>query len=314
MEERTGSAEGYRFGFQGQETDDEVYGPENTVSFKYRVHDARIGRFLSIDPLEVKYPWNSTYAFSENRVIDGVELEGLEVKLLNDGTVIYMLQDGQGATQVAQDAQNTLGMKVDWLEDVIYQNMTYYSDHMTREEMADKWHDMHTTNPTPPGTVYLLGKLEPSDNYVENMPRLARPTENAVEDFVNNATSISHPNGEYNVRDATGFEEWQLQQDQNMLQELFNTFFSHLALTSPARNGGNYVRSNGSRNGHNREELDISTPPETTEFLIDTFLIFSRFDENARPISRRTPWRIRGRVIDGDTVIDESNPIVREEK
>ena len=78
MEARTGSAEGYRFGFQGQETDDEVYGSENTVSFKYRVHDARIGRFLSIDPLTAKYPFYSPYAFSGNRVIDMVELEGLE--------------------------------------------------------------------------------------------------------------------------------------------------------------------------------------------------------------------------------------------
>jgi hypothetical protein len=34
--------------------------------------------------LSASYPHNSPYAFSENRVIDGVELEGLEVELLND--------------------------------------------------------------------------------------------------------------------------------------------------------------------------------------------------------------------------------------
>ena len=78
MEERTGSAEGYRFGFQGQETDDEVYGSENAVSFKYRVHDARIGRFLSVDPLEGKFPTWGPYTFSGNRVIDAHEIEGLE--------------------------------------------------------------------------------------------------------------------------------------------------------------------------------------------------------------------------------------------
>ena len=42
------------------------------------MHDPRIGRFLSIDPLASKYPYYSTYAFSGNRVIDMVELEGLE--------------------------------------------------------------------------------------------------------------------------------------------------------------------------------------------------------------------------------------------
>lgn len=71
--------EEYRFGFQGQEKDNEWTGTEGShLAFKYRVHDARIGRFLSIDPLTAKYPHNSPYAFSENRVIDGVELEGLE--------------------------------------------------------------------------------------------------------------------------------------------------------------------------------------------------------------------------------------------
>ena len=67
------SGEGYRFGFNGQEED-----PDMGVVFKYRIHDARVGRFLSVDPLAPDYPWNSCYAFAENRVIDGIELEGLE--------------------------------------------------------------------------------------------------------------------------------------------------------------------------------------------------------------------------------------------
>jgi hypothetical protein len=58
--------------------DNEINGTGNMINYKYRVHDVRIGRFLSIDPLTKKYPHNSPYAFSENRVIDGVELEGLE--------------------------------------------------------------------------------------------------------------------------------------------------------------------------------------------------------------------------------------------
>jgi hypothetical protein len=43
------------------------------------MHDPRVGRFFARDPLSGKFPWNSPYAFSENRVIDGLELEGLEV-------------------------------------------------------------------------------------------------------------------------------------------------------------------------------------------------------------------------------------------
>jgi RHS repeat-associated protein len=68
----------YRYGFQNQEVDAEEKGEGNSVNYKYRMHDPRLGRFFSIDPLAAKYPHNSTYAFSENKVIHMVELEGLE--------------------------------------------------------------------------------------------------------------------------------------------------------------------------------------------------------------------------------------------
>jgi RHS repeat-associated protein len=68
----------YRFGFQGQEKDDELKGQGNSINFKFRMYDPRIGRFFAIDPLSSKYPHNSPYAFSENQVINAVELEGLE--------------------------------------------------------------------------------------------------------------------------------------------------------------------------------------------------------------------------------------------
>jgi RHS repeat-associated protein len=77
----------YRYGFQGQESDNEVKGEGNSVNYKYRMHDPRIGRFFAVDPLEKSYPWNSPYAFSENRVIDATELEGLESKRVNLGAL-----------------------------------------------------------------------------------------------------------------------------------------------------------------------------------------------------------------------------------
>ena len=69
---------GYRYFFNGQEADNEVLGEGTLHAFEYRMHDTRIGRFWSVDPLAGKFPWNSTYAFAENRVVDGRELEGLE--------------------------------------------------------------------------------------------------------------------------------------------------------------------------------------------------------------------------------------------
>ena len=89
------SSFGYRFGFNGQEKDDEVKGSGNSLSFKYRIYDPRLGRFLSVDPLFASYPWNSTYAFAENRPIDGIDLEGTE--WLNS-TSVY--SEGLGVAEV----------------------------------------------------------------------------------------------------------------------------------------------------------------------------------------------------------------------
>jgi len=77
-----GSSDRYRYGFQGQEKDDEIKGEGNSLNYTFRMHDPRVGRFLSLDPLAKTYPWNSPYAFAENRVIDGIDLEGLEFKCI----------------------------------------------------------------------------------------------------------------------------------------------------------------------------------------------------------------------------------------
>jgi len=71
-------AEKSRYGFQSQEEDDELKGDGNSLNFEYRMHDPRLGRFFAIDPLTRDYPWNSPYAFSENVLINAIELEGLE--------------------------------------------------------------------------------------------------------------------------------------------------------------------------------------------------------------------------------------------
>jgi len=84
MPGRQYNSDSYRYGFQGQEMDNEIKGNGNSVNFKYRMHDPRLGRFFAVDPLASSYPWNSPYAFSENRVIDAVELEGLEKMVLSD--------------------------------------------------------------------------------------------------------------------------------------------------------------------------------------------------------------------------------------
>lgn len=81
-------AEGYRYGFQGQEKDDELKGEGNSLNYKYRMHDPRVGRFFSVDPLTREYPHYSPYSFSGNKVIQFKELEGAE-------ELIAILAEGQ---------------------------------------------------------------------------------------------------------------------------------------------------------------------------------------------------------------------------
>jgi len=75
---RHGNSLDYRYGFQGQEMDNEIKGEGNSLNFKFRMLDTRINRFFAVDPLAVEYPHNSPYPLSENRLIDGIDLEGSE--------------------------------------------------------------------------------------------------------------------------------------------------------------------------------------------------------------------------------------------
>jgi RHS repeat-associated protein len=80
----------YRFGFNNQEQDAEL---GEYYAFEYRIHDARLGRFLSVDPLKYQFPFWSPYQFSGNQCITSRDLEGLEVEdNLNFGEEI----DGPG--------------------------------------------------------------------------------------------------------------------------------------------------------------------------------------------------------------------------
>ncbi|MQP63248.1 hypothetical protein GFJ99_11120 [Flavobacterium sp. LMO6] len=87
---RHASSPAYRYGFQGQEKDDELKGEGNSLNYTFRMHDPRVGRFFATDPLEKKYPWYTPYQFSGNKVIAFRELEGLEETFaIKDNQIVY---------------------------------------------------------------------------------------------------------------------------------------------------------------------------------------------------------------------------------
>lgn len=68
---RNYSSDSYRFGFNGMEKDDAVYGSTgNSYTTEFRQYDTRVARWFSLDPLTQKYPWQSPYvAFNNNPIL-----------------------------------------------------------------------------------------------------------------------------------------------------------------------------------------------------------------------------------------------------
>jgi len=72
-----GCAGVYRFGFNGQEKDNEVYGDGNTYDFGARIYNARLGRFATIDLFHSRLPYESNYIYSGNSPIYYVDFNGM---------------------------------------------------------------------------------------------------------------------------------------------------------------------------------------------------------------------------------------------
>ncbi|MCF2875586.1 hypothetical protein L1265_12780, partial [Tenacibaculum sp. Cn5-1] len=86
-----GNSVAQKWGYQGQEEHDEL--GLNVNEFKYRFYDPTYARFWSIDPLAQDFVGNSTYAFAENKLGMGIELEGKE--LIGNQIVFDLIRLGQ---------------------------------------------------------------------------------------------------------------------------------------------------------------------------------------------------------------------------
>ncbi len=74
IKERTASfTKKYRFGFNNQEQETEL---GEYYGFEYRVHDARLGRFLSVDPLAQKFAFATPFNFAKNKPIQFIDFLG----------------------------------------------------------------------------------------------------------------------------------------------------------------------------------------------------------------------------------------------
>lgn len=69
--------------------------------------DPAIGRFWQVDPLAEDYVYNSPYAFQENKMGMGIELEGLE--LLGNDVAQYLILKGSVLSAKTSGARSQMG-------------------------------------------------------------------------------------------------------------------------------------------------------------------------------------------------------------
>lgn len=92
LEKRNGSSN-YRFGFQGQEKDDEIKGKAEIISFQESVYDTRLIRWLKIDNHQKHF--QSNYVFAKGNPIVYVDPDGNDDFYFNKhGYIAYRVPTG----------------------------------------------------------------------------------------------------------------------------------------------------------------------------------------------------------------------------
>jgi RHS repeat-associated protein len=158
MPDRNSNLDAYRFGFQGQEMDNEIYGDGGLIAFDERGYDSRLARWISIDPLFAKHPYCSPYVFVANNPILNKEIDGRDYAVYVDHdtkTIIikatYYTQKGDAdahnsaiyATEFWNEQSGKYQYKVGKGKDAVYYDIIYQLDVLEvddpeRQVVADK--------------------------------------------------------------------------------------------------------------------------------------------------------------------------------
>ncbi|MEC4048616.1 hypothetical protein OX284_004180 [Flavobacterium sp. SUN046] len=164
----------YNYKYQGQERQDEL--GLNWDSFKWRNYDMAIGRFMSIDPLSEKFAYQSHYNFSEDRVVDSREFEGMEKVQINKETKNLIIAikgwDGgnpdPGKTQAKPDKYSFSSVLVNAYKSQKDTQVAVFSSSMnsrTLDDVSESIQDFRNSNPD--GKLVIAAHSMGADNAVE---------------------------------------------------------------------------------------------------------------------------------------------------
>ena len=174
MPDRSFSYENYGFGFNGKELDNEIKGSGNSLDFGNRIYDSRINRWLSVDPLQAKYPNLSPYNAFENNPIYFNDPTGKDARVTIKGkditisTTIYIYGSGATSEKTAEMQTAIMGA---WSKDENGKSWSY-TDKKSSKVYSVKFdirvEVYNTDNPTKePG--YFSGDYNPlnTDNFIK---------------------------------------------------------------------------------------------------------------------------------------------------
>ncbi|PQJ18920.1 LysM peptidoglycan-binding domain-containing protein [Nonlabens xylanidelens] len=95
-------SDSYRYGFGGQEKDNEISGEANSYTAEFWQYDPRIGRRWNIDPMTQKYSWQSPYAVFNNNPLYFNDPKGLEGDNGNKKLKKHEVSQGETLTGIAE--------------------------------------------------------------------------------------------------------------------------------------------------------------------------------------------------------------------
>ncbi len=112
---RKWNAGNHRYEFNGKENDNEVKGEGNAYDFGNRIYDPRLANWLSVDPLQYKYPGESPYLYTGGNPIIFTDPDGRDRII----TITMIGKDGK-TTQIRQVDENYFKYSWSLREDGFY--------------------------------------------------------------------------------------------------------------------------------------------------------------------------------------------------
>ena len=199
----------YPFGMEHKGYNSASYGVENNLKtyqaqeftedlgldvheWRYRMSDPATGRFWQIDPLAEDYFYNSTYAFQENKLGSGVELEGLE----NEAWTTDDLFEQQMFNEMSQEVQavfTELGAFIDSF---------FVSESNTVKEEVSKVGSGDTSNTTTIESNTTTTTHTNLESFISNI----RPDENGEGIMPNIPVTVTEQTSSVSIKNTTQFK------------------------------------------------------------------------------------------------------------